>query len=256
MDLLTKDLHVTKPNQCFCALFFLMSWSFNTNQSHIPGRNVLPRSEALSCRSLYHKQLKKCLTSQLCKQHLLNKQDILFVWLDLWDYTLGVASPSPSSAPAPLSLCKFSMLTLFWVPPLTISEMSLAIPIVSNPTLLFYMFSPCLSPEIQACVSNFSNSSPCVHLIFIQNRPLNSPSLPQSFPFLWMTLQSPLDVQDRISLLLVVFSASFYLPLWSILSANPCKSFPKWCVITNHFSLSHPFPKPYSHLMYPIPRAS
>lgn len=46
-----------------------------------------------------------------------------------------------------------------------------------------------------------------------------------------------MTVQDRISFFFV-FSASSSWSLWPILSANSSKSPPKWCVISNHFSLS------------------
>lgn len=68
-----------------------------------------------------------------------------------------------------------------------------------------------------------------------------------------MTSQPPLAVQDRIPWFVFVFSASFFLSLWSILSANPFKSFPKWHVITSHF-LSLPFLTQAtlpSHLVHP-----
>lgn len=129
------------------------------------------------------------------------------MWLDLCKTALGVFllthAPlflvSSFSSSFPLQLLSVSTLQGSSLDYLT--GESVHFPMDSKPTLPIYMFIPWLSPEIQASMCrflvNFSNSRSHAYLIFIQNRLPNSHSLPQSVPFLRITIH--MAVQDRIT---------------------------------------------------------
>lgn len=125
--------------------------------------------------------------------------------------------------------------------------------------LPIYSFSSFLLPEIQASMSkflvNFSNLRSYAQLIFIQSRPFNSRSLPQSFLFLWMTSPSTwlFRTEFHVSSL---FSLLPFLGPRGPSYQQTLLSLPLSDASSQTASISHPSPKPHSCLIYATPRAS
>lgn len=190
---ISKDLHVANSNKYFCVLFFLTSHNHSTQTNHTflkhkfsLERKLWEAGSCLSCWPLYHSRLKRAWPCSFVK---------IICWMNRTYSLCGLTCSRlhswelpPNSCP---SLCLFMQ---FLFPPgdssiLGYLKVTSVIPMISNLTFPIYMVIPCLSPEIQASMSNFlmnfSNLRSHAHIIFIQNKLLNSYFVPQSFPFLW-----------------------------------------------------------------------
>lgn len=169
-----------------CPLFPQVSELFNTNQSHIPGTNVLPRSEAPRGKRLVC-FVDHCITNNF-KSAQLHSCASNICWINRTYSLCGLTSVRlPSWGFLLIHDPLFFLLLLQLLFPLQVlNVIILQSSILGHVTdeLSHYHSSksytcnlhvqPLSLPEIQASVSNLSNSKSHAYLMFIQNRFLSS----------------------------------------------------------------------------------